>query len=118
MIIDCESNTVCATIDVEENPCALAWNPIQNRVYVANYFSSSVSVIRDSIVGVEENNHAVVNCYDFGKTIFRGSLHLPEDKKCRVMDITGRFVEPSTIKPGIYFIEVDGVVVQKVVKVR
>jgi len=51
-------------------------------------------------------------------TIFRGPLQLPKDKKCKVFDITGRVVEPSSIKPGIYFIEVDGVVTQKVVKVR
>jgi predicted outer membrane repeat protein len=51
-------------------------------------------------------------------TIFRGSLQLPKDKKCKVYDITGRVVEPSKIQPGIYFIETDGVVTQKVVKVR
>ena len=33
-------------------------------------------------------------------------------------DITGRVVEPDKIQPGIYFVEVDGVVAQKVVKVR
>jgi parallel beta-helix repeat protein len=51
-------------------------------------------------------------------TIFRGPLQLPEGEKCKVYDITGRVVEPSKIHPGIYFIEVDGVVTQKVVKVR
>jgi len=51
-------------------------------------------------------------------TIFRGPLQLPEDKKCRVFDITGRVVESNRIQPGIYFIEIDGVVTQKVVKVK
>jgi len=51
-------------------------------------------------------------------TIFRGPLQLPEGKKCKVYDITGRIVESTKIQPGIYFIEVDGVVTQKVVKVR
>jgi len=51
-------------------------------------------------------------------TIFRGPLQLPEGKKCIVIDITGRVVEPDKIQPGIYFIEVEGVVTQKVVKVR
>jgi parallel beta-helix repeat protein len=50
--------------------------------------------------------------------IFSGPLHLPEREECKVFDITGRVVEPSRIQPGIYFIEVDGVVTQKVVKVR
>lgn len=51
-------------------------------------------------------------------TIFRGPLQLPKGKKCKVFDITGRAVEPDRIQPGVYFIEVDGVVTQKVVKVR
>ncbi len=32
----------------------MTWNPVQNRTYVANYYGSSVSVIRD-VVGIEEN---------------------------------------------------------------
>ncbi|MDH4211379.1 MAG: hypothetical protein OEV79_08015 [candidate division WOR-3 bacterium] len=55
--------------------------------------------------------------YD-GATILHGPLRLPEGKKCKIIDITGMVVEPSKIQPGIYFIEVDGVVTQKVVKVR
>jgi len=51
-------------------------------------------------------------------TIFRGPLQLPEGKKCVIFDIMGRVVEPDKIQPGIYFVEVDGVVTQKVVKVR
>ena len=51
-------------------------------------------------------------------TIFRGPLQLPEGEECRVFDITGRLVEPDIIAPGIYFIELDNKVVQKVVKIR
>jgi hypothetical protein len=51
-------------------------------------------------------------------TILRGSLQLPDGKKCQVFDISGRVVAPDKIQPGIYFIEIDGVVTQKVIKVR
>ena len=51
-------------------------------------------------------------------TILNGPLQLPEGRKCKVFDITGRVVEPHRILPGIYFIEIGGVVTQKVVKVR
>ena len=51
-------------------------------------------------------------------TIFHGPLQLPEDKRYKVFDIVGRTVEPTKITTGIYFIEVDGVLIQKVVKVR
>jgi len=54
----------------------------------------------------------------FGATIINGPLQLPKDKKCKVFDIMGRVVEPTKITRGIYFIEIDGVVTQKVVKVR
>jgi hypothetical protein len=56
------------------------------------------------------------NCYN--PTVFSGPLLLPVGKKCKVFDITGRVVVPQHIKPGIYFIEIDGVITKKVVKVR
>ena len=69
-------------------------------------------------VGVEEDETSVVRQYNLTATILRGPLRLPDGENCRVFDITGRVVEPDRIQPGIYFIEVDGVVTQKVVKVR
>ncbi len=75
-----------------------------------DYAQQYVFVEEDEVVSVKRNNS--------GATIFRGPLQLPQGKNCRVYDITGRVVEPNRIQPGIYFIEVDGVVTQKVVKVR
>jgi len=69
-------------------------------------------------VGIEEKRVTLFKNNDFGATIFNGPLLLPEDKKCKIFDITGRVVAPTNITRGIYFIEVDGVVTQKVVKVR
>jgi hypothetical protein len=78
--------------------------------------------LTDSVgwIGVEERPFArPVDTYDnLTETIFRGPLRLPAGKRCRVYDITGRVVEPNKIQPGIYFIEIDGVVAQKVMKVR
>lgn len=54
----------------------------------------------------------------FTTTILSGPLILPSDTKCRIFDITGRIVVPEKIKPGIYFIEVNGKLIRKVVKVR
>lgn len=69
-------------------------------------------------VGVQEDEVKEIKQRDYRATIIAGPLRLPEGKKCRVFDITGRVVAPDKIRPGIYFIEVDGVVIQKVVKVR
>jgi parallel beta-helix repeat protein len=55
---------------------------------------------------------------NLGATILSGPLHLPEGKKCKVYDIAGRAVEPIRIQPGIYFLEIDEKIVQKVVKIR
>ena len=57
-------------------------------------------------------------CDFLGATIFKGPVQLPEGQTCKVFDITGRVLIPQHIKPGIYFIEVDGRVTQKVIKVR
>jgi len=55
---------------------------------------------------------------EFETTIFTGPLLLPEGRKCRVFDITGRVVKPAEVTRGIYFMEVDGKVVQKAIKIR
>lgn len=67
--------------------------------------------------GVQEHCYSVVGIYH-GATILSGPLLLPENKKCRVFDITGRVVAADKIKPGIYFIEIDGEIAHKVVKVK
>ncbi len=55
---------------------------------------------------------------NLGATIFSDPLLLPEGRKCKVFDITGRVVAPDKMKPGIYFVEIDGQIIQKVVKAR
>jgi hypothetical protein len=72
------------------------------------------------LVGIQERStHKPVTIpTSFGPTIFSGPLLLPKDKTYKVFDITGRIVVPDKIKPGIYFVEVDGVVTQKVIKIR
>ena len=72
------------------------------------------------MLGIAEepgNSDPVVELFT-GATVIRGILQLPEGKKCKVFDITGRIVEPNKLAPGIYFVEIDDKIVQKVVKVR
>jgi len=69
-------------------------------------------------VGVEEEEITSMRTNDLTTTIISGSLLLPKDKKCRIFDITGRVIMPSKMRPGIYFIEIDGEITKKVVKVR
>jgi len=67
-------------------------------------------------VGVEEGNTIVKNITS--GTIFSGPLQLPEGKSYKVFDITGRVVMPDKIRPGIYFIEVDGKITRKIIKIK
>lgn len=68
--------------------------------------------------GVKEHlvtsNHVDI----IGPTIFTGSILLPEGKECKIFDITGRVIIPDKMKPGIYFVEIDKKIVQKVIKVK
>ncbi len=71
----------------------------------------------DPDYGVQEEN-ATVRKFNFSATIMSGLLKLPEGKTCRVFDITGRVVMPDKMKPGVYFLQIDGKMVSKIVKVK
>jgi len=68
--------------------------------------------------GIEEYSGSINKKHYHFATIFSGPLLLPKGVNCRVFDITGRVVVAHHIKPGIYFIEVDGEIRQKIVKIR
>ena len=89
-------------------------NQQNTRFPIAIAFLDSVMCI-----GVEEGSEVdPLQKEHIGPTIFCGPLQLPADKNCRVFDISGRSVAPDKMQPGIYFIEIEGTMVQKVVKVR
>lgn len=53
-----------------------------------------------------------------GPTIISGPMVLPRNGKYQVFDVLGRKVDHQNIVPGIYFLEIEGSVRQKIVKVR
>ncbi len=63
------------------------------------------------------DKHPHVDQY-LGATVFSGPWRLPEGTTCRVYGIMGNLVDPADIKSGIYFVEIDGQVVQKLVKIK
>lgn len=85
---------------------------VSDRVNFEPWLSSSVGIEIQPIT-------YPATVYDkLGATILKGPLQLPKEKKCRVFDIMGRVVEPSKITRGIYFVEIDNRIVQKVVKIK
>ena len=69
-------------------------------------------------VGIEDGNSINIRRERITGTIVSGQLNLSMYDNYRIYDITGRNVEPGIITKGIYFVEVDGQVVEKIVKVR
>ena len=116
-VIDGATNEVVTTVVVGLVPTALECNPVHNRVYVANYYWSSISVLRDSAEGVQED---VVTRLAGSKpvpTIIRGVLFLPEasnrkPQAARLLDINGRKVldlrpganDVRALALGVYFV--------------
>jgi hypothetical protein len=59
-----------------------------------------------------------INYTELGSTIIKGPLLLIGEQKYKIFDITGCQIHTLNPAPGIYFIEVDGEIRQKVVKIR
>jgi hypothetical protein len=69
-------------------------------------------------VGVENDGEIIIKNDSPTATIFRGHLPLPKGKDCKVYNAIGRKVNPHELAPGVYFIEIDGKISQKVIKVK
>lgn len=124
-VIDGENNSVITTITVGGSPSAFCWNSIQNRVYVANYNGSSISVIRDVLPGVEENATAtpsVRNDFVLYPNPARSVLCVPfsgkEVGEIKIFDTSGKLIKEvatswsnneliiplKDVNPGVYFL--------------
>jgi hypothetical protein len=68
--------------------------------------------------GVSEHVCRIKNPLLIRPTIMNGSMHLPKDLSYKLFDVTGREIDAAHLAPGIYFIEVDGKIPQKIVKIR
>ena len=127
---ECRDNAVAVMNGISNNvvhvsvgsyPCALTCNPGEDRVYVANRDGSSVSVIRDLVLGtrqVAEDKPAELGCLP---AIIRGVLELPAATSCKpqttscLLDITGRSVmklkpgpsDVSRLASGVYFMSLN-----------
>jgi hypothetical protein len=118
-VIDGATNEVDTTIAVGARPMAFAWNPVQNQVYIANSGSSSISVLRDSALGIEQSFQPHAASPKPTPTVVRGVLVLDAVGSrqntadgAELLDVGGRKVmslwaganDLRRLSPGIYFV--------------
>jgi DNA-binding beta-propeller fold protein YncE len=108
------------TIAVGSNPQAMCHNPVHNRVYVANYHSSSISVIRDSAANIEETSGSEAWAVAQLPTVAREVLRLPRHSTgghaAELVNVAGRRVlglhpgpnDVSRLAPGVHFVKEQG----------
>ncbi|MGB7055057.1 MAG: T9SS type A sorting domain-containing protein, partial [bacterium] len=124
-VIDGETDSVIITIVVGNGPKAFTYNPQYNRVYVANYYSNSVSVIRDSLIGIAElTQNAVPFILNLYPNPVKKSLTIHASiplRGIKIYDILGNLVGTEIVtKPentttislqhlsaGVYFLKVN-----------
>jgi hypothetical protein len=66
---------------------------------------------------IRELNHAVVRM-PFETSIVSGNIILPAGEACKVIDISGRITNPKTLSLGVYFVEINGLIARKVIKIK
>jgi len=119
-----KTDSILCRIGVGNRPFALAWNPAHSRMYVSNYGSSSITVIRDTFgVGVEERQ-LQASSHKPQATVARGVLFLnglgtrsglsdnPVMSRAALLDAVGRRVmdlkpganDVRALAPGVYFV--------------
>ena len=116
--IDCFTDTVCASVATGDGPDAILVDPTRNVVYVANFSSSSVSIVTDTVLGVDDRSLISVGHPPEAATVVRRVLVVPlasgdgRVANCDLLDISGRKVldlcpGPNDIRhlaPGVYFV--------------
>jgi hypothetical protein len=89
--------------------------------YTESYGSGNKDIwllkIAPDTLGIQEQYTVSMGNRNDG-TIFACPLYFPVETDYKIFDITGRQIHTLDPAPGIYFIEIDGEIKQKVVKIR
>jgi uncharacterized delta-60 repeat protein len=92
-------------------------------VYVTGYSGGSgtgddYATLKYASTGVEEQMVIKYRCKPLDATIVTGPIVLPDDTNCKLRDIAGRVVVPELVRQGVYFVEIDGEIAQKLIKIH
>ena len=116
-VVDCQRDTMVRLLRVGSRPVAAACASNFRRMYVANRYGSSLSVIRDTATAGIEAPGDVPAIAEPTATVAHGVLFLPETSSRKpqatsLLDISGRKVmdlkpganDVRTLAPGVYFV--------------
>ena len=117
-VIDALTHHVIRSIPVGRDPVDMVWVPRHNRMFVANANGSSVSVVRDTTMGIAEQGQPTVGSSHPNSTVVHGVLFLSEASGLKpqpagwLLDISGRKVlelkpganDVRALAPGVYFV--------------
>ena len=131
-VVDCQRDTMVKLLRVGLRPVAAACAFNFRRMYVANRYGSSLSVIRDSVQSGIETPDDLPAMLEPAATVVRRVLFLPEATSPKLqavglLEVSGRKVldlhpganDVSGLAPGVYFIREDQTrAVRKVVVTR
>jgi DNA-binding beta-propeller fold protein YncE len=96
-VIDGSADTLKHLIGVGKKPQALAWNPAYRRLYVANYDNATVSIIRDTLLGLAETRPEVGKGLPLA-AVAGSTLLLRGSNSAALIDVSGRVA--AGLKPG------------------
>jgi YVTN family beta-propeller protein len=122
-VIDGVTDDIQRFLPVGDAPTALAWNPVHSWVYVSNSGSSSITVVSDTMLGIEESQPQAASLKPQA-TVVRGVLFLPRDMteirpwisdrvpRPVLLDVSGRKAmelkpganDVRALAPGVYFV--------------
>ncbi|MFO7650152.1 MAG: YncE family protein, partial [bacterium] len=113
LAIDTRNDSVVAVVNLPDRSAsyALAWNPVNRRIYADDSWLNAVYVLRDTTSGVEESQPRPFS-EPAAPTVVRGILRLPQPASGTLLDASGRAVlalkdganDVSRLAPGVYFV--------------
>jgi hypothetical protein len=74
--------------------------------------------IGTDIVGIKDKSYIYPDQRTIMPTIIRGPLPLAGARDYRIIDISGRTISTIDPAPGIYFVEIEGKIKAKIIKIR
>jgi hypothetical protein len=122
--IDASGNTMWSTTlgTGEESGSAIQQTSDNGYIIIGTtnrYSTSDVWLLKtEPDMGIVESECVVFKPQEQGATIVGGPLRLSQNKDIRVFDVNGRQVYSLNPAPGIYFIESEGEIISKVIKIR